>query len=123
MRGVAVVGHSVVDKVSRRRRVGSELDWVGLSKGGTGRRAQNLGLEALTTEFQSSSGTSAVDRDRGVGLHTPLNLGTGSRDIILQQDLLSAVDESNSSVKGSIARIQKCRSVHLDFLARKEIIN
>jgi len=120
---VAIVSHSVVDKVSRRCGVGRKLDRVCLGKGCTGRRAQDLGLEALTTEFKSSSGTSTVDCNRSVGLHTPLNLGTGSRHVVLQQDLLSAVDESNSSVKGSIARIQKCRSVHLDFLAREESIN
>jgi hypothetical protein len=97
---IAVVGSTLIRIIGRRRRVGGQLDRVGLGKGGIA-RAENPGGELLSTEFEVGDLVVLAKRDRSVGLHSPLDFGASTGDVVLEQDLLSVVDKPDTSLEGS----------------------
>jgi len=59
------------------------------------RRVQDLHLKRLASKFEGRIGT--VEGDRCIGVHTPRNGGLNVIDLVLEQDLTSAVNEADTS--------------------------
>jgi hypothetical protein len=62
----------------------------------TRRRVQDLYLKSLASKRQGCIGT--VDGDRSISVHTPGNSGLNVSDLVLEQDLASAVNEADTSL-------------------------
>jgi hypothetical protein len=58
------------------------------------RRVRDLHFEGLASELEGRIGT--IDGDRSVGVHTPGNGGLNVSDLVLEQDLASAVNEPDA---------------------------
>lgn len=58
---------------------------------------EDLNLEALTTELELSSSIVVLVRDRGVGVHSPLDVLIGARDFILDEHLSASVQQSDAA--------------------------
>ena len=63
------------------------------------RRVQDLHLKRLVSELEGCVG--AINGDRSIGVHTPGNGGLSISDLVLEQDLASAVNEADTSLDGS----------------------
>ena len=81
---------------------GLELRGIGGANGveflesDTSGRVQNLHLKRPASELESRIGT--VDGDRGICMHAPGNGGLNVSDLVLEQDLASAVNEADTSL-------------------------
>jgi len=62
------------------------------------RSVQDLHLQCLASELEGRIGT--VDGDRSIGVHSPGNSGLNVSDLVLEQDLASAVKEADTSLDG-----------------------
>jgi len=60
------------------------------------RGVQDLYLKRLASELEGRIGT--VDGDRSIGVHTPGNGGLNVGDLVLEQDLASAVNKADTSL-------------------------
>lgn len=60
------------------------------------RGVQDLHFKRLASELKGRIGT--VDGDRSIGVHTPGNGRLNVRDLVLEQDLASAVNEADTSL-------------------------
>ncbi len=59
-----------------------------------GRRVQDLHLKRLASELEGRICT--IDGDRSIGVHTPRNGRLNVGDLVLEQDLASAVNEADT---------------------------
>ena len=87
------------------------------------RRVQELHLERLASELEGRIGT--VEGDRSVGVHTPGNGGLNVSDLVLEQDLASAVNKADTSldIPGRRSVPASCRfgTMHLHSVCRTKI--
>lgn len=80
-------------------RVGGVSDRSGGGESNTGSRGDDLGLELLVVEREVSRPVVVGHGDGGVGVDAPFR-GAGGVDLVLEEDLLSSVEEPDTSLDG-----------------------
>ena len=99
---VSVVALAVPCGGGGRFRRARGLDRVLLAKLDPAGSIEDNSGKLLASKLKGRCGLGLVNLNGSVGLNSPFNRRSGTGNIVLQQNLLAVVDESNTTVEGSV---------------------